>query len=330
MKENEIRPKKLLDSYLKIADNDIEKYFNDSGEFRNVGCPACGSRKNTDEFVKRKFKYKRCIICKTLFVSPRPAPGLIDKYYRQSESAKFWASVFYRKTEKARRRKLFKPKARLLMKFAEEHGVNGGKFVDIGAGYGTFCEEVKRLDFMKEVYALEPSVYLAEECRKKGLEVIESTIEGIGGKYRGCFDFAVALELFEHSYSPERFMRSVRNVLRKGGYFVFTTLNGLGWDILVLGRDSKSVSPPHHLNFINPEAVEILAGRTGWEVVKVFTPGKLDVDIVYNFHKDNPGIKLDGFTEYLVSQDENKKELFQKFLVKNLMSSHLWAILKRS
>ena len=47
---------------------------------------------------------------------------------------------------------------------------------DVGAGYGTFCEEVSRLGFDR-VIALEPEPHLAQTCRDKGLEVIEAPVE---------------------------------------------------------------------------------------------------------------------------------------------------------
>ena len=36
-----------------------------------------------------------------------------------------------------------------------------------------------------------------------------------------------------------------------GDSFIFTTLSGMGADIQTLWEDSKAVSPPMHLNFIN-------------------------------------------------------------------------------
>ena len=52
-----------------------------------------------------------------------------------------------------------------------------GTLFDVGAGFGTFCEEVDRLGAFDRVVALEPEPHLAETCRGKGLEVIEAPVE---------------------------------------------------------------------------------------------------------------------------------------------------------
>ncbi len=329
MKENDIRPKDIFDKYLEIARNDIKIYFDNSIDFVAVDCPACNSKELINDFGKENFTYKKCKICETLFVSPRPTQDSIDRYYRNSASSKYWTTVFYKKTEAARREKLFKPKTRMLKDLTRKYTICTEKHVDIGAGYGTFCEEIIALKFTGNTFALEPSIYLSDSCRKKGLEVIESTVENIDKKYYNYFDFATSLELFEHVFSVETFLNSVKKILKKRGYFVFTTLNGKGWDILTLGKNSKSLSPPHHLNFLNPKAVKILAERLRWSVVEIFTPGKIDVDIVVNFAKEKPLVQFDKFTEYIIKQDDKTKDAFQKFLAENCMSSHMWVVLRK-
>ena len=40
-----------------------------------------------------------------------------------------------------------------------------------------------------------------------------------------------------------------------GDLFIFITLSSTGVDIQGLWENSKSVSPPHHLNFFNPYSI---------------------------------------------------------------------------
>ena len=65
-----------------------------------------------------------------------------------------------------------------------------------------------------------------------------------------------------------------------------TTLNGLGFDIQQLWEQSKSISPPHHLNFYNTKSISLLLESSGFEIVEIATPGKLDWDIVEGMIKD--------------------------------------------
>ena len=52
------------------------------------------------------------------------------------------------------------------------------------------------------------------------------------------------------------FLEILFKSMKKGDIFLLTTLNGMGVDIQVLWEYSKSVSPPHHLNFFNPKSIE--------------------------------------------------------------------------
>lgn len=329
MKESDIRPKAIFDEYLKLSREDIGIYFSDRAGFLNVNCPACRSAKISSSFTKDSFTYLECEYCKTLYVSPRPSQEMIDSYYRDSASSKFWATTFYKETEAARRDKLFRPKAQLIKSIVVKNGITPGTLLDIGAGYGTLSEELIALNFFKEVFAMEPSVYLSEVCRRKGLSVIESTIEAVGVEYEAKFDLAVSLELFEHLFSVDLFLDAVSRALRPKGYFIFSTLSGMGWDILVLREHSNSVSPPHHMNFLNPRSIELLAERNGWRVVDLFTPGKLDVDIVVNFAKYNPSVELDNFTRAILASDDDTQSAFQNFLADNRLSSHMWVVIQK-
>ena len=113
MKEEEIRPQKIFDEYLRLAKADTETYFSDVE--RVVGsCPACGAV-GEYAFDKHGFTYESCPNCQTLFVNPRPLAAAFSKYYTESPSSKYWASTFYKETAAARREKLWKPKARMIL-----------------------------------------------------------------------------------------------------------------------------------------------------------------------------------------------------------------------
>jgi hypothetical protein len=79
MKEEEIRPKRIFDEYLRLAERDTQKYFTGC-EHQSVCCPACGLE-GLYSFTKHGFDYEECPACQTLFVSPRPAV-LFSRYYQ--------------------------------------------------------------------------------------------------------------------------------------------------------------------------------------------------------------------------------------------------------
>ena len=114
IKEDEIRPEKIFNEYLKLAEADTIKYFS-KVESKEIKCPVCNNR--GDEWVKKSiFTYKICDLCLSIFVSPRPSKEAFESYYKDSPSTKFWATKFYKITEASRREKLWKPKAKMVKK----------------------------------------------------------------------------------------------------------------------------------------------------------------------------------------------------------------------
>ena len=109
MKEEEIRPAKIFDEYLRLAREDTDTYFEDV-ERQNGDCPACGT-KGVPAFVKHGFAFEICSNCHSLFVNPRPVAETFSRYYTEPPSSKYWASTFCKETVDARREKFLKPTA---------------------------------------------------------------------------------------------------------------------------------------------------------------------------------------------------------------------------
>ena len=136
--------------------------------------------------------------CKTLYVSPRPDKKSFNNYYTDSASSKFWATTFYKATQKNRREMLWKPKAELINNKISKYAFSTEIIIDIGGGYGVFMEEFLKLNSMNHL-VIEPSKYLSEVCRDKKLNVLEKFLEDIDKddlNYRN--KTFVSFELFEH------------------------------------------------------------------------------------------------------------------------------------
>ena len=129
MKESEIRPKAIFDEYLRLAAIDTKLYFSNSKKTK-INCPAC-NKEGKESFKKNNFKYSVCNNCLTVFVSPRPSSESFSDYYRKSQSAKYWATTFYKKTEDARREKIWKPKAELILNELQKENANNFQIIDI-------------------------------------------------------------------------------------------------------------------------------------------------------------------------------------------------------
>ena len=326
IKEEDIRNKEVLNQYLKMVKKDVGAFFGDQTIFVEISCPVCGSRVYSTQFNKSGFNYVLCSVCETLFVNPRPPCKLLADFYIQSPSTKFWVNEFFKPVAEARRIKIFRPRAEYAI---QKFGVDPGWIVgDIGAGFGIFLEELKKVWPLSKLIAIEPSGEMSEICKEKGFETLPCIIEDVSG-WDKKFDLLISFEFFEHVYDPQMFLRKILELLRPGGRLFMTTLNGEGFDIQVLWQNSKSVSPPHHLNFFNPRSIKILLEKCGFLIDEITTPGKLDWDIVEGVIR-NKGIDAGRFWNLLSKKGtEACKEEIQEWISRNNFSSHMRIVAKK-
>lgn len=278
MQESSIRPQALFDQYLQLAAADAVTYF-ESAPRLEIHCPACGSH-GSPAFSKSGFVYQLCPQCDTLYVSPRPVVSAFSDYYTSAPSVEFWATSFYEQTAEQRRKLIWEPKARQVSHIIGQHQSSAEVLVDIGAGYGIFCDVFSGYSSLKTLL-VEPSPRLAQVCIERGQQVVQGFLEDLSRDQLTTRPaFFVSFELFEHLHDPRLFLQILNRLMKPGEIFVFTTLSGTGLDIQCLWENSKSVSPPHHLNFFNPHSIKILLEETGFSCLEVTTPGRLDINIL--------------------------------------------------
>jgi SAM-dependent methyltransferase/ribosomal protein S27E len=327
MKEEDIRKRDIFNKYLELAKEDAGRLFTEKHSFVSFNCPACESSKLVFEFEKRGFKYVSCERCSTLFVNPRPSFNDLKIFYANSPSTRFWVNEFFKPVAAVRREKIFKPRAEYISKVIDKNKLL--IIGDIGAGFGLFLEELRKILPDNHYIAIEPSSEMADICIEKKLETKCMCLEDMGDSKVG-FDILTAFELSEHLFEPVSFFKKAYSLLNPDGYLFLTTLNGKGFDILLLWNNSKSIEPPHHLNFFNPTSIKYLLERIGFEIIEISTPGMIDWDIVEGMIKNenvNAG-KLWNLLAY--KNDEECKIELQEWISKNNLSSHMRILARKT
>lgn len=326
MNEEDIRKREVFDRYLEMVREDSATYFSDRREFVEIPCQACGRREYAFQFSKAGFDYVLCNECGTLFVNPRPTAEVLAKFYIDSPSTSFWVNEFFKPVAEARREKIFRPRAEYVtQRYADGHAWTIG---DIGSGFGLFLEELSKIWKKARLVAIEPSREMSEICRARGFEVLPCAVEEVEG-WDGKFDLLTSFELFEHVFEPQAFLRKAWKLLRPRGRLFLTTLNGNGFDIQILWERSKSVAPPHHLNFFNPRSITMLVEKTGFLIEEIATPGELDWDIVEGMIR-NEKIDAGRFCNLLAREGTEKcKKEFQEWIARNNLSSHMRIVARK-
>jgi len=326
--ENEIRPEALMAEQARLFAEDVAGLMAHRSEFIQVPCPACESVEYQPTFEKCGMPFVTCLQCETLYANPRPRPEHMAAYYRHSKNYEYWSNYIFPASEAARREKIFQPRVDLVLNICDRFQVPTRILMEVGAGFGIFGEELKKRNRFQRMIAVEPTPYLAEDCRKRGLDVVESPIEEVNKanllKPGETINVIVNFEVIEHLFSPRDFLRQCADFLEPGGVLILTCPNGKGFDIVTLGAQSSAVDV-EHVNLFNPASLALLMRSCGFEVIETQTPGKLDAELV---RKQLLSGELNAeahpfLTQILVDEWETKGPAFQQFLIDNHLSSNM-------
>lgn len=298
--------------------------------FVRVPCPACGENDPREAFTKHGFAYQRCRKCETLLMNPRADQTLMNEFYASSRNYAYWNEHVFPATENVRRERIFKPRVDRLLGICEKFGRPAQSLLDVGAGFGTFATEVATRRVFRRVVALEPTPSLANTCRKRGLETIESTVEQCPLDDE-TFDVITAFEVIEHLFDPAHFVHCAKRLLRPEGLLILSCPNVNGFDVSTLGRRSNTIDH-EHVNYFHPDSIRLLLERVGFEVLDVSTPGKLDAELVRTAAMDGR-IWLDDqplLKRLLIDDWDDLGQPFQEFIAQHGLSSHMWACARKT
>lgn len=329
LSETELCPPALLEGQEAAFARDVERLQARRDEFVAVACPACGADEPRPAFEKWGFSYVSCPRCRTLYMSPRPSPSVMDAYYATSENYAYWGEHIFPASQDARREKVNRPWLTRIVGFCERHDIPRGTLVEVGPGFGTFAALARESGAFDRVVAVEANPDMARATADQGVEVIAKPIEEAAGDLPGA-DVVCAFEVTEHLFEPRRFVTDCARLLRPGGLLVLSMPNGLGFDIALLGPASLAIDP-EHVNLFNPGSLSLLAEACGFDVLEVSTPGRLDVEFAHDAIAEGKApVPADPFVRrVLVDEYEALGWPFQQFLAEHGLSSHMWLAARR-
>lgn len=327
--EDDIRPAGLNAGKEGAYARDVARLLAHRHEFVHVSCPACGAPTGPVKWRKWELEYRQCPVCATMYISPRPTPLVLEEYYTTSEVYEYWNTYIFPASEPARREGIFRPRVQRVLEICDRYGVRPRVMVEVGAGFGTFCEEARATGRFERIIAVEPTPSLAATCRARGIEVIESPIERVDLAGLDA-DVVASFETIEHLFDPREFVRACGRAVKPGGLLVLTCPNGQGFEVQVLGTAADTVDT-EHLDYFTPDSLARMVSSAGFEVLETSTPGVLDADIVRNkILAGKFDVSGQRFLEIvLLERWEELGGPFQDFLRSHRLSSHMWLVARR-
>lgn len=218
-------------------------------------CPLCGSSEGHTAFRAQDyllghagtFREVECRECGLLYISPRPGPADMARYYEGSYAPRT------KKPKPARRRsgaaaklvQLWYRSSDLRTRLKKDAFTGSkGRVLDIGCGAGAFLHRLRELGW--ETHGIEPDADASEAARKLGLDVRTGTLEQASFRDEH-FNVVTALHVLEHVHEPGAFMQEVRRVLKPGGLLYVEVPNLKSFNFRCFRREWFHLDAPRHL-----------------------------------------------------------------------------------
>jgi SAM-dependent methyltransferase len=232
-------------------------------EPRRDTCPWCGStdlsiRLRTTDLIQRKpgrFTLEQCQTCQHIFQNPRLTPAGLDFYYRD-----FYDGLGRQMAEGAFNAagRSYRGRIEMLRAFTTPKA-----WLDVGAGYGHFCQRAREV-WPNTVFAgLDLSVSV-EEAQRRGW--IDRSYRGefvaLADELAGHYDVVSMHHYLEHTREPFDELDTAAKILPSGGYLLIELPDPQSLLGRIFGRWWMPWFQPQHQHLIPVNnLVQALANR---------------------------------------------------------------------
>ncbi|MAE74669.1 MAG: hypothetical protein CL675_11285 [Bdellovibrionaceae bacterium] len=237
-----------------------------------VPCPVCGSEHKkpflepwenvTDpkalygaaSGIRGTQKIVGCIDCDMIYESPRYPEKVILEGYMSSEEgghdSQYHMRVrsFYKALEK--NKKYLPPK--------------GAKVLDIGTAGGGFLDAATKFGY--DAHGLEPSAYLVESGKKRGLQIEQGTIDN-NNLVPESYDMITMWDVIEHVVDPKAALEEIHKLLKPDGVLLINYPDIGTWQAKLAGKRFWWILSVH-LHHFTPKSIKDICQRAGFQTFR--------------------------------------------------------------
>ncbi len=163
-----------------------------------------------------------------------------------------------------------------LKHLVENFGIKEGRYLDIGCGIGGFTRAIKDLSPAVDVYGCDIServLKIAEQKSADKIKYFKSDISDIKAADK-FFDYVSVFDVLEHLEDPDKAVKEINRVLKKGGNFHFfvplegskKTIHGV---LNSIGIDCFKKAHTGHVQEFDFGQIRDMVRRNGFEITDV-------------------------------------------------------------
>lgn len=240
-----------------------------SADLERVPCTRCGATQATVLYdledylyqVPGHFASQRCDQCGLIYLSPRPVPQALARYYPDSY-APYRPAIQDERSALMRfmRRRRIAARRRFVERFASAPG----RLLDIGASTGIFLDEMRSHGW--QVAGIELNEQAAAYARDRfGLDVVCAELSQTGLPAER-YSLITLWDVLEHTYDPQAVLRQVWDRLAPGGVVAMTFPAWESLDRRLFGRTWIGYDAPRHLHIFTRPVIEAMLDEAGFQV----------------------------------------------------------------
>ncbi len=249
----------------------------------DTACICCGNSSLVFSFVKNndygEFSITRCTSCSSAFVYPRPDSDKMEAYYRDNS----YNDITF---EQALEQDLqyhpdsAKDSIRIINRCRKLS--NGNRFLDIGAGFGSFTMAAIKDGFT--VTACEPNPNARKIFSQlNGFEPDHNIFDKeYALRHEGKISTVLLSQVLEHVTNPEEIVNNILIVLENNGIASIAVPHFGSALSRIQGKNDMYISPPEHLNFFSKKGLVSLFIRNNFKLEFLETVSKVNSGRIEN------------------------------------------------
>lgn len=193
-----------------------------------------------------------CIDCDLLYENPRFPDEIILRGYTESNDEGH-------DSQHQMRVKSFQKALEKNEKFLP---AKGSKVLDIGTAGGAFLDAAKNFGY--EAWGMEPSLYLTERGKERGLKILQGTIDSNDFE-KSSFDLICLWDVIEHLTKPRESLEKIYELLKPNGILLINYPDISTWQAKIFGKRFWWIISVHLTHF-SPKTIKKICEFTGFEI----------------------------------------------------------------